>query len=75
MDILTEIEKQNIADAYDKMKRDDFLTAISQYIESTIEVVRQEEQLEALKAKASELLKSQKTKPGPKVRSKEEVEA
>lgn len=70
MDTFNDDAKNAISQAYDNLKRDEFLNRLFTFIDDTIEVTRTEEQLERTKESLTrQIFDGIKTKPGPKAKS------
>lgn len=70
MDTFNEDAKNAISQAYDNLKRDEFLSRLFTFIDETIEVVRTEEQLARTKESLTrQIFDGVKTKPGPRAKS------
>jgi hypothetical protein len=70
MDIFNEDSKNAISQAYDNLKRDEFLNRLFTFIDDTIDVVKVEEQLTRTKENLTrQIFDGVKTKPGPRAKS------
>jgi hypothetical protein len=70
MDTFNVNARQAIEQAYDNLKRDEFLNRLFTFIDETIEVVKVEEQLTRTKENLTrQIFDGVKTKPGPRAKS------